>query len=94
MVTQATVPAVAHVASAVPAAAATIQEVEHFRYSGAPSDGHEVHPALSLGGRRTMVFFWVVQATPTSSSTQTLTGPVVQTHAALRQAMRCSWGTT
>jgi hypothetical protein len=47
-----------------------------------------------LLGRQTMVFFCVVQATPTSSSTRMLTGPVVQTHAALRQAMQCSWGTT
>jgi hypothetical protein len=41
-----------------------------------------------------MVFFCVVRAALTSSSTRTLTGPVVQTLAALRQAMRCSWGTT
>jgi hypothetical protein len=41
-----------------------------------------------------MVFFCVVRAASTSSSTRTLTRPVVQTHAALRQAMRCSWGTT
>jgi hypothetical protein len=41
-----------------------------------------------------MVFFYVVRADLTSSSTRTLTEPVVQTLAALRQAMRCSWGTT
>jgi hypothetical protein len=35
-----------------------------------------------------MVFFCVVQAAPTSSSTRTLTGSVVQTHAALRQAIQ------
>jgi hypothetical protein len=41
-----------------------------------------------------MVFFYVVRADLTSSSTRTLTEPVVQTLAALRQAMRCSWETT
>jgi hypothetical protein len=40
--------------------------------------------------RQTTVFFCVVRAALTSSSTRTLTGPVVQTLAALRQAMRCS----
>jgi hypothetical protein len=41
-----------------------------------------------------MIFFYVVRADLTSSSTRTLIEPVVQTLAALRQAMRCSWGTT
>jgi hypothetical protein len=43
--------------------------------------------------RHTTVFFCVVRAALTSSSTQTLTGLVVQTHTTLHQAMRCSWGT-
>jgi hypothetical protein len=41
-----------------------------------------------------MVFFCVVRAALTTSSTRTLTGPVVPTLTALCQAMRCSWGTT
>jgi hypothetical protein len=41
-----------------------------------------------------MVFFCVVRAALTSSSTRMLTGPVIQTLTALRQAIRCSWGTT
>jgi hypothetical protein len=38
--------------------------------------------------------FCVVRAALTSSSTRTMTWPVVQTHVALHQVMRCSWGTT
>jgi hypothetical protein len=41
-----------------------------------------------------MIFFCVVQAALTWSSTLTLTELIVQTLTALRQAMRCSWGTT
>jgi hypothetical protein len=43
-------------------------------------------------GRQTTVFFCIVRAALTSSSTRTLTGPVVQTLTALRQVMWYSWG--
>jgi hypothetical protein len=71
----------------------------YARSSRAPTDGHESHPALppassTSRGRWTTVFFCVVRAALTSSSTWTLTGSVVHTHAALHQGMRCSWGTT
>jgi hypothetical protein len=45
-------------------------------------------------GHQTMVFFCIVRVALTSSSARMLTGPVVQTHAALHPSMWCSWGIT
>jgi hypothetical protein len=55
---------------------------------------HMHDPCATFRARQTMDSSYAVRAPPTSSSTLTLTGSVVQTPTARLQATRCFWETT